>query len=101
MANTEMFADLPVHPHLRGEYGFVALAHEWDDGSPPPAWGIHCRLVYVRFSVRFTPTCVGNTTFMAHAGLRSRFTPTCVGNTPVYIALKSIKPVHPHLRGEY
>ena len=50
-------------------------------GSPPPAWGIQAGSHNYRAVSRFTPTCVGNT-------LR-RETPT------------TVKPVHPHLRGEY
>ncbi len=70
-----------VHPHLRGEYdrrvGHCRAGH----GSPPPAWGIQDAMTLGAVYVRFTPTCVGNTS---------------TGDPPVYLLS-----VHPHLRGEY
>ena len=73
-------------------------------------------------SLRFTPTCVGNTRggllppapFTVHPHLRGehrvgvheldnlgRFTPTCVGNTAAATAASVSISVHPHLRGEH
>ncbi len=111
-----------VHPHLRGEYTSVFQIQGNDDGSPPPAWGIHLRAIPRANPRRFTPTCVGNTSMRApichsssvHPHLRGeycyvfepvgavfRFTPTCVGNTPIIRYTRLRYSVHPHLRGEY
>ncbi len=70
-----------VHPHMRGEYILGVAADNFDDGSPPHAWGILLKLLNVSLLSRFTPTCVGNTSI--------------VGLSPPDI------PVHPHMRGEY
>ncbi len=72
---------MPVHPHLRGEYG--------GPSRTLPAWR------------RFTPTCVGNTTHRPLEGRGLRFTPTCVGNTCRVRGPSRCGSVHPHLRGEY
>ena len=72
---------LPVHPHMRGEYGrFFVAGCAWL-GSPPHAWGIPCASTITAQPPRFTPTCVGNT-----HGLRFSI---------------SSRTVHPHMRGEY
>ena len=72
---------LPVHPHVRGEYIAARAAQLGQHGSSPRAWGIHISLSHRMDSVRFIPTCVGNT----HPPARAR------------IAVS----VHPHVRGEY
>ena len=70
-----------VHPHMRGEYGGRERLG-WDShGSSPHAWGIQIGSETADMVFRFIPTCVGNTTSM-------------VPETP-------IRPVHPHMRGEY
>ena len=51
-----------VHPHMRGEYIGSALRGRSFAGSPPHAWGIRSFMMHPSNSVRFTPTCVGNTT---------------------------------------
>ena len=73
--------DPPVHPHVRGEYIAARAAQLGQHGSSPRAWGIHISLSHRMDSVRFIPTCVGNT----HPPARAR------------IAVS----VHPHVRGEY
>ena len=50
-----------VHPHMRGEYYRVFFATFGNSGSPPHAWGILRNRSAKRQSIRFTPTCVGNT----------------------------------------
>ncbi len=50
-----------VHPHLRGEYGLRQSRPRTPIGSPPPAWGIPAVEAEDRLALRFTPTCVGNT----------------------------------------
>jgi len=70
-----------VHPHLRGEYATDPVNLVTDAGSPPPAWGIQHDQDGYKTKLRFTPTCVGNTSFNLSAILSSA--------------------VHPHLRGEY
>ena len=70
-----------VHPHVRGEYEneFHSLGHEL--GSSPRAWGIRSGSSQGYLSIRFIPTCVGNTKDLLFA-----------------VAQWS---VHPHVRGEY
>ncbi len=70
-----------VHPHVRGEYCCARTAALFSFGSPPRAWGILIRSRLEARGARFTPTCVGNTTFI--------------------FLLVLHPPVHPHVRGEY
>ena len=51
-----------VHPHMRGEYSLYPASKCWRTGSPPHAWGIPIGHAQATYPVRFTPTCVGNTT---------------------------------------
>ena len=51
----------PVHPHVRGEYSLPFTFDLDIVGSSPRAWGIRMLGVYGATSVRFIPTCVGNT----------------------------------------
>ena len=113
---------LAVHPHLRGEHAFCCALHSVHDGSPPPAWGTPRRDVVAGGRVRFTPTCVGNTstrlkrtaclcgspppawgtqTCVCHSLCGFRFTPTCVGNTGESASGERPSSVHTHLRGEH
>ena len=66
---------------MRGEYCSSVIGSHTATGSPPRAWGIHQPASTGLHGLRFTPTCVGNT---SAAALASR-------------ALA----VHPHVRGEY
>ena len=70
-----------VHPHVCGEYNRLIRAIALFVGSPPRVWGIRLRHHSACSSLRFTPTCVGNTS-------RATFT-----NRPTK--------VHPHVCGEY
>src|SRR5574340_948990 len=71
-----------VHPHVRGEYGHLAMLRH-------SGW-------------RFIPTCVGNTKPDRWGSYSIvRFIPTCVGNTVFHQCLHVDIPVHPHVRGEY
>ena len=72
---------IPVHPHVRGEYGALGYFMGGGLGSPPRAWGILEK-----------PLCHNSNT---------RFTPTCVGNTWDRINTQALETVHPHVRGEY
>ncbi len=69
-----------VHPHMRGEDGWVRWRVVLLDGSPPHAWG--------RLELLDT------------VALLVRFTPTCVGKTPEVWRLRVVRAVHPHMRGE-
>jgi hypothetical protein len=69
-----------VHPHVRGERMNVFSAMPGGSGSSPRAWG----------TLLSTPQ---NCT-------QWRFIPTCVGNAYPVIVSKSVKAVHPHVRGE-
>ncbi len=50
-------------------------------GSPPHAWGSYDNAIY----------CIR----------KERFTPTCVGIINRTLDLLSVKPVHPHMRGDH
>ena len=51
-----------VHPHVRGEYNVYVETVFHSSGSSPRAWGIRQCGHSPPCSVRFIPTCVGNTT---------------------------------------
>ncbi len=70
-----------VHPHARGELGFLSIGTIYMPGSSPHQWGIH---------PRFRPP-----------PLPARFIPTPVGNTSLLHAVSGVIPVHPHVCGEY
>ena len=71
----------PVHPHIRGAYGFRAAAWAVRSGSSPHTWGIHNIRGFHSVQSRFIPTYVGHTLFLARCS-------------------QSL-PVHPHIRGAY
>ncbi len=94
----------PVHPHVCGEYLIEAASEASTYGSPPRVWGIPVLQTTSLPTIRFTPTCVGNTINMVFSGSTAdgspprvwgiqtsnalisdvkRFTPTCVGNTRI------------------
>ena len=75
------FRHVPVHPHMRGEYGTDSGIGQLKGGSSPHAWGILPGCIDLQLPYRFIPTCVGNTQAREHhdRGLT----------------------VHPHMRGEY
>ena len=50
-----------VHPHMRGEYAVHPIRRGHAAGSSPHAWGIRHRKNRKTVSLRFIPTCVGNT----------------------------------------
>ena len=70
----------PVHPHVRGELDQVSIRVLFEYGSPPRAWG-------TRSGPRRSPRSV-------------RFTPTCVGNSNGMLRRPPLDSVHPHVRGE-
>jgi len=76
-----VYAVCAVHPHVRGEYSILSRHSIAWRGSPPRAWGIH--------------------TFPAAPAYSIRFTPTCVGNTSRWFCSQRQRLVHPHVRGEY
>ena len=51
-----------VHPHVCGEYWFGQHRQPCYPSSPPRVWGIQKRQAKWAEYLRFTPTCVGNTT---------------------------------------
>ncbi len=73
-------SDNPVHPHPRGENVLFATATLFWNGTPPPAWGEHFRILTDEPFPRYTPTRVGR---------------TC----PPPIQNQNLA-VHPHPRGE-
>ena len=66
---------------MRGEYRIGRLVAREKLGSPPHAWGIRRMFLIPLPGLRFTPTCVGNTSLPRGGSVPS--------------------PVHPHMRGEY
>jgi len=73
--------DNAVHPHTRGEHGFISAASRATIGSSPHTWGTRYDLWKRIGNGRFIPTHVGNTSRMPMSPARS--------------------PVHPHTRGEH
>ena len=70
-----------VHPHVRGEYVPFTALNAFRSGSSPRAWGILPPITSSGVTLRFIPTCVGNTD--------GKWRPVEPGS------------VHPHVRGEY
>ena len=69
-----------VHPHMCGEDGVTASIEFQSVGSPPHVWG---RLWYANAP-----------------GPPGRFTPTCVGKTSWSLIASACSSVHPHMCGE-
>ena len=66
---------------MRGEHLADGVINPAASGSPPRAWGTLSAIVLAILYLRFTPTCVGNTS---------------------YVGCRSYRvPVHPHVRGEH
>src|SRR5437870_2477928 len=72
---------MAVHPHMRGEHRARPALSHWTSGSSPHAWGTRIYLSGNFHSIRFIPTCVGN--------------------TPTYFGYSCNNSVHPHMRGEH
>ena len=72
--------DVTVHPHMRGENLAGYYPVQRDLGTPPHAWGKRVGEYWVTKLDRYTPTCVGKTTFFARSVV--------------------VNSVHPHMRGE-
>ena len=110
-----------VHPHGRGDNGFLLCLGRLLFGSPPRAWGQQQdRLLRLR-GQRFTPTGVGTTLLppllrrassvhphgrgdndgaARRAPAHLRFTPTGVGTTATRQQRPALPAVHPHGRGD-
>ena len=69
-----------VHPHVHGELMTRISSRHNDAGSSPRAWGTHNLFSKQLNTIRFIPTCMGNSR-RAHRGGR-------------------LHPVHPHVHGE-
>ena len=78
---TREVGNIPVHPHVRGEYEKAGKIVTDATGSSPRAWGILWR--------------------QGMDMKKDRFIPTCVGNTFRVVSLYQASTVHPHVRGEY
>ena len=95
---------LKVHPHVRGENRRHLAIPQTAIGTPPRAWGKRDPDRPDRLHNRYTPTCVGKTSYWSssasctavHPHVRgensdddlraiadSRYTPTCVGKTNI------------------
>jgi len=72
---------VPVHPHVRGDYGWLPSDRAAYSGPSPRAWGLLVVVVAGHHDHRAIPTCVGTTV-----------------HVPLAIAKK---PGHPHVRGDY
>jgi hypothetical protein len=70
-----------VHPHMRGEHDLRIILPRVRAGLSPHAWG-------TRLTVR-------------HRSNSLRFIPTCVGNTAPWRQCARSASVHPHMRGEH
>jgi len=110
-----------VYPHVRGDDCQLLTRLAYSDGLPPRAWGRLPQILGSCAIGRFTPTCVGTTTYPQHhpmylcglpprawgrliptysVGCSGRFTPTCVGTTTGKLPRSTITPVYPHVRGD-
>ena len=69
------------HPHIHGEYEYVAGGYSYIQGSPPHTWGI------LEITAPFISTI--------------RITPTYMGNTIDTNQTKGDDRDHPHIHGEY
>src|SRR5690606_38629637 len=74
-------AELPVHPHARGEHQPSASKSATVGGSSPRTWGTLLSCPDETHKPRFIPTHVGNTAFL--------------------VPRQTAAPVHPHARGEH
>ncbi len=90
-----------VHPHMRGEYNGLHLIKFCGCGSPPHAWGIRGYLQVIESTLRFTPTCVGNTGAYVSDEFGGAVHPHMRGEYVRVTGLASVLTVHPHMRGEY
>ena len=72
---------LAVQPHVRGEHSRMRQRQSSRRGSAPRAWGTRRHSVQIHPAMRFSPTCVGNTS------TRSRW--------------RRAGSVQPHVRGEH
>ena len=70
-----------VHPHGRGEHCRSSAFRALSGGSSPRAWGTRAGYRVGRGGARFIPTGVGNTARTA--------------------STRTVRPVHPHGRGEH
>ncbi len=70
-----------LHPHIRGDYQSVDAAAQVMSPSPPHTWGL-----------RDQPR---------RSGRRFAFTPTYVGTTTGRGGRRLLRPLHPHIRGDY
>ena len=73
--------DIGDHPRLRGEYVVGKYSFDFNQGSPPLARGVHCKVCKLCSRPRITPACAGSTRAL----------------TLHVVRMKD----HPRLRGEY
>ena len=69
-----------VHPHIRGDNPISAISFLSAGGTPPHTWG-QCVYVFPDFRM-------------------IRYTPTYVGTILEHLLEVSLRPVHPHIRGD-
>ena len=71
-------------------------------GSPPPAWGTLRADLCLLAQVRFTPTCVGNTSSrFIWSSFSTGSPPPAWGTLSHRSCHRCTRTVHPHLRGEH
>ena len=111
----------PVHPRLRGELPSGELFHTTINGSSPLTRGtrlwttfswilfsVHPRLrgelivakLFSREKVGSSPLTRGTLLFIPLGGFFSRFIPAYAGNSARRLRRRTLRPVHPRLRGE-
>ena len=87
---------------MRGEYTFQYVVNSCVNGPPPRAWGILALTDHEVYTLRSTPTCVGNTTAkVAVAASETGPHPRAWGIHAQAACPAAAVPVHPHVRGEY
>ena len=91
----------PVHPHVRGDDAGGPEVFPWHHGSPPRAWGRHRRRAGSTRAARFTPTCVGTTTWPGSSPhVEYGSPPRAWGRRCIRVDSSITSPVHPHVRGD-
>ncbi len=79
-ARTVTSCGASVHPHVRGDNSHRSRISRRRCGTPPRAWGQRRRARREDRHLRYTPTCVGTTSFTTRRATRNA--------------------VHPHVRGD-
>ena len=93
--------NFPVHPHVRGDYGFTRRLTGTATGPSPRAWGLLEVAGGVEAEIGPSPRAWGLRVEVPEVPLPKRSIPTCVGTTLPFGECGTRRSVHPHVRGDY